>query len=84
MGPGQKFLTWVSPVYYFVTRVRLGQPVRSATSGFGKFPLEIPNFSKSKKSHWVGPKNAWVKDRLASHLMRVKSMLGLGKVRGHL
>jgi len=68
MGLGQNFLTQVG----------------SATSGFGKFPLKIPNFKfflfGPKKSYWVGSKNTWVKDRLVPYLLWVKSMLGLGSV----
>jgi len=37
-----------------------------------------------KKSHLVGSKNAWIKGGLASYLLRVKSMLGLSRVRADL
>jgi len=61
----------------------------SQDMGFGKFPLKIPNFSifspsDQKKSLQVGSKSIWVKARLASYLLGVKSMLGSGQVSAHL
>jgi len=47
--------------------------------GLGKFPLKIQKISIF--ALWVGSKSTWVKDNLASYLLRVKSMLGLGWVR---
>jgi len=48
---------------------------------FGKFPLKISIFfpSGQEKSHWVGSKSTQVKCRMASYLLRVKSILGLGQ-----
>jgi len=40
--------------------------------------------SGKKKSLWVGSKSTWVKGRAASYLLRVKSMIGSGRVRAHL
>jgi len=64
--------------------------VGSATSGFGiEFHLKILNFSiflpsGQKKSHGVRLKNTRVKDGLATFLLQVESMLGLGRVKAHL
>jgi len=50
----------------------------------GKSPLKIPNFpiffpSDKKQLHRIWPKSTRVKNGLASYLLQVKSMLGLGQ-----
>jgi len=62
-----------------LSRVGSGQP----PLGLENFPLKIPNFStfcpSGQKISLVGSKNTWVKYRLASYLLWVKSMLGSGR-----
>jgi len=62
---------------WYVSKIFETGLVRSATSGFEKFPLKIPNFTiffpvGSKKSNLIRSKNSRVKDGLASCLLRVK------------
>jgi len=61
------FLPKSRQALFFVARVG------SASSGFGKFFLKI-----SKKFIESGQKNTQVKDKSASCLLRVKSILGSG------
>jgi len=70
MGPDQKFLTWASSIFSCLGCVS------HLLFGFGKFTLEIPDFSFF--SLWVRSKSTQVKDGLASYLLWVKGMLGLG------
>jgi len=63
--------------------LRLGQPY------LVWFPQKIANFSifflsGQIKSLQVRSKSTWVKDWSASHLLRIKSALGLGWVMAHL
>jgi len=62
--------------------------VGSPTSRSGKFPPKIQKFSilnlGVKKSHQVRSKNTWVKPGSATFLLRVRSMIGLGRVKAHL
>jgi len=73
IGPGKNFLTRVGSIFCCSGRVSH----LWFESGFEKFPLKIPNFSK--KSLLVGSKSTWVKDRSASYLRQFKSMLRLGQ-----
>jgi len=66
------------PIFLFL---RLGWAGSAIFGGLGKFPLKIPNLIiRSKKSHRVRSKSIRVKERSASYLLRVKSMLRLGRV----
>jgi len=74
MGPVQN-LGWVRLFFCCLGRAR------SATYGFGKFPLKISNFSffcplDQKNLIGLGQKNTQATDRLASYLLLIKSKLG--------
>jgi len=80
MDPGQIFLIWIGLGQFFVAGVGL---VNYLLFGFAKFPLKMPNFkyfSLRIKINIIATvkKVTRVNDRLASYLLQVKSMLGLG------
>jgi len=86
MGPGQKFLTRVRS--FFVAQVGSGQPFLIWVWIWKISPKNV-HFSifflfMSKKISLGRVKSTWVKGGSASYLLRVKSMLGLGRVRAHL
>jgi len=83
IGPGQIFLTQFRSI--FCGSGQSGQvSLLWLEFGFKKFPLKTSNFSTffssgQKKSLRVRSKSIRVKDRSASHLLRVKSKLRLGQ-----
>jgi len=85
MRLGKTFLNWVELDKFFVAQVGSNWVSHFwFESKFGKFPLKIPNFSifslsGQTKSLQVGSKSTGVKDRSASYLLQVKSMLGSGQ-----
>jgi len=70
MGPGQKFLIWVGSAIYGLGFVLENFPYKS----------QIFQFFWSKKISSGRVKKYQVKTGLASYLLRVKSMLGSGRV----
>jgi len=84
MGPGQKLLTRVGSIFCGSCQVAilglgLGLEISPKNIKFFNF------FSSDKKKYLqVGSESTWVKGGSAFYLLRVKSRLGLGRVKAHL